>query len=103
MCIRDRAETRGRVHEYLGITIDYSLPGKVVFTMFDFLEDVIVEHSKKFPVAWYCKLRNGYTPFLQEHYWYYLALTICSRCTRYSFCVQKKGNPALFRLKKLRV
>ena len=20
---------------------------------------------------------------LQEHYWYYLALTICSRCTRY--------------------
>ena len=37
------AETRGRVHEYLGITIDYSLPGKVVFTMFDFLEDVIVE------------------------------------------------------------
>jgi len=37
------AETKGLVHEYLGITIDYSLPGKVVFTMFDFLEDVIVE------------------------------------------------------------
>ena len=40
---------------------------------------------------------------LQEHYWYYLALTICSRCTRYFFCVKKKGNPALFRLNKLRV
>ena len=37
------AETKGLVHEYLGITIDYSLPGKVVFTMFDFLEDIIVE------------------------------------------------------------
>ena len=24
-------------------------------------------------VAWYCKLRNEYAPFLQEHYWYYLA------------------------------
>ena len=37
------AETKGFVHEYLGITIDYLLPGKVVFTMFDFLEDIIVE------------------------------------------------------------
>ena len=37
------AETKGLVHEYLGITIDYLLPGKVVFTMFDFLEDIIVE------------------------------------------------------------
>ena len=33
------AETRGLVHEYLGITIDYSLPEKIVFIMFDFLED----------------------------------------------------------------
>ena len=37
------AETRGLVHEYLGITIDYSLPGKIFFTMFNFLEDIIVE------------------------------------------------------------
>ena len=28
---------------YLGITIDYSIAGKVVFTMFNYLEDVIVE------------------------------------------------------------
>ena len=33
----------GLVHEYLGITIDYSIAGKVVFTMFNYLEDVIVE------------------------------------------------------------
>jgi len=37
------SETRGLIHDYLGMTIDYSIPGKVAFTMFDFLEDVIVE------------------------------------------------------------
>ena len=30
-------ENKGLVHEYLGITIDYSIPRKVVFTMFDYL------------------------------------------------------------------
>ena len=33
----------GNLHDYLGITIDYSIKGKVVFTMFDYLEDIIVE------------------------------------------------------------
>ena len=36
-------ENTGLVHEYLGITIDYLIAGKVVFTMFDHLEDVIVK------------------------------------------------------------
>ena len=36
-------ENTGIVHEYLDITIDYSIAGKVVFIMFDYLEDVIVE------------------------------------------------------------
>ena len=36
-------EITGLVHEYFGITIDYSIAGKVVFTMFDYLEDLIVE------------------------------------------------------------
>ena len=36
-------ENKGLVHKYLGITIDYSIAGKVVFTMFDYLEDMIVE------------------------------------------------------------
>ena len=31
-------ENKGFIHEYLGITIDYSIAGKVVFTMFDYLE-----------------------------------------------------------------
>ena len=36
-------ENKGLVHKHLGITIDYSIPHKVVFTMFDSLEDAIVE------------------------------------------------------------
>ena len=31
------------MHKYLGITIDYLIAGKMVFTMFDYLEDVIFE------------------------------------------------------------
>ena len=39
-------ENRALVHEYLGITINYSITGKVVFTMFNYLEDVILECAK---------------------------------------------------------
>ena len=36
-------ENKELVHKYLGITIHYSITGKVIFTMFDYLEDVIFE------------------------------------------------------------
>ena len=36
-------EIKGVVHDYLGLTVDFSLPGKVVFSMFSYLEDIIVE------------------------------------------------------------
>ena len=39
-------ENKGRVNEYLGIIIDYSILRKVEFTMFDYLEDVIVETNE---------------------------------------------------------
>ena len=39
-------ENKRLIHEYLGIVIDYSIPGKVVTSMFDYLEDVIVEAVK---------------------------------------------------------
>ena len=29
--------TRGKVHKYLGMTIDYSLPGKVIFLIIDYI------------------------------------------------------------------
>ena len=34
-------ENKGLVHECLGIIIDYSIPQKVVFAVFDYLKDVI--------------------------------------------------------------
>ena len=40
---KDLSITTGNVNEYLGMTIDFSLPGRVVFTMFDYLEDIILE------------------------------------------------------------
>ena len=33
-------EMKGFVHDYLGFTIDFLLPGKVAFSMFDYLEDI---------------------------------------------------------------
>jgi hypothetical protein len=37
------AATTGDIHDYLGITIDYNETGKVIFTMYDYLEDILAE------------------------------------------------------------
>ena len=39
-------ENTGLVHEYLGITIDYLIAGKVVLTIINYLEVVIVEAAE---------------------------------------------------------
>jgi hypothetical protein len=36
-------QTRGKVHDYLGMTIDYSIPGKVKFTMIDYVKSMLDE------------------------------------------------------------
>ena len=36
-------ETKRKLHNYLGLPIDYSMPGNVVFTIFDYLEDILLE------------------------------------------------------------
>jgi hypothetical protein len=36
-------KTRGKVHDYLGMTIDYSIPGKVKFTMVDYIKTMLDE------------------------------------------------------------
>ena len=41
----------GLVNKYLGITIDYLITGKVVFTMYDYLVDIILEAANN--------LKNG--------------------------------------------
>jgi hypothetical protein len=35
--------TKGKIHDYLGITINYDEPRKVKFTMIDYLEDILSE------------------------------------------------------------
>ena len=35
--------TRGKVHEYLGMTIDFSNTGKVKITMYDYADEIISE------------------------------------------------------------
>ena len=35
--------TTGKIHEYLGMTIDYSTPGKVVFRMEDYIDQMVDE------------------------------------------------------------
>jgi hypothetical protein len=35
------AATTGDVHDYLGLTIDYSKKDNVIFTMYDYLEDIL--------------------------------------------------------------
>ena len=39
--------TRGPVHDYLGMTIDYSEEGKVKFYMFDYIEQILSEVDSK--------------------------------------------------------
>ena len=34
-------ESSGRIHEFLGMTIDYSEESKVKFTMYDYLEEIL--------------------------------------------------------------
>ena len=36
-------KTKGVIHDYLWFTIDFLLPGKVVFSIFNYLEDIIVK------------------------------------------------------------
>ena len=38
----------GKMHNYLGMTIHYNTKGKVVFTMFDYIQDVFDEPPEEF-------------------------------------------------------
>ena len=35
--------TRGKVHKYLGMTIDYSSPGKVIFSMVEYIGKMLYD------------------------------------------------------------
>ena len=38
--------TRGKVHEYLGMTIDFSEKGKVKFTRYEYIKDMLKDIPK---------------------------------------------------------
>ena len=50
------AASYGYVHKYLGMTIDWSEEGLVVFTMFDYLEDIIADAPDCFDAVSYTHL-----------------------------------------------
>jgi hypothetical protein len=43
--------SRGKVHQYLGMTLDYTIPGRVMIYMYDFLDEIIVAFDKADPTA----------------------------------------------------
>ena len=43
------AVSRGKVHKYLGMTLDYTVRGQVQITMIDFLDEVLVAFDKAEP------------------------------------------------------
>ena len=44
------AASYGKIHEYLGMTIDWSVDRKVIFTIYDYLEDILAEAPDDFNV-----------------------------------------------------
>ena len=38
---KELAETKGDIHKYLGLTIDFNKKGQVIFTMYDYIKDII--------------------------------------------------------------
>ena len=55
--------THGPVHDYLGMTIDYSTEGEVKFYMYDYIEQVLskVDHSLMFDPSTSPATRNLFT------------------------------------------
>ena len=41
--------TRGKVHNYLGMKLDYSTPGRVIVSMFDYVDEIISAFEKADP------------------------------------------------------
>ena len=56
--------TRGKVHKYLGMTIDYSLPGKVIFSMIDYIGKMLEYITKD--------MKRG-SATSAEHHLFYIA------------------------------
>jgi hypothetical protein len=41
--------SRGKIHKYIGMTLDYTVRGKVKITMFDYVDDILTVFDKAEP------------------------------------------------------
>jgi hypothetical protein len=41
--------SRGKIHTYLGVTLDYTLQGRVMITMFDYINEIISAYDEADP------------------------------------------------------
>jgi hypothetical protein len=41
--------SRGKIHKYLGMTLDYTVRGQVKITMFDYIDDILTNFDKAEP------------------------------------------------------
>jgi hypothetical protein len=41
--------SRGKIHKYIGMTLDYSVPGQVTTTMLDYVDDILAAFDKAEP------------------------------------------------------
>jgi hypothetical protein len=41
--------SRGKIHQYLGMTLDYTVRGQVKITMFDYVDEIITAFDKAEP------------------------------------------------------
>ena len=41
--------SRGKIHKYLGMTLDYTVPGQVKITMFDYVDEILTAFDKAEP------------------------------------------------------
>ncbi len=41
--------SRGKIHTYLGMTLDYTLQGRVVITMFEYINEIVSAYDKADP------------------------------------------------------
>jgi hypothetical protein len=41
--------SRGKIHKYIGMTLDYTVSGQVKITMFDYVDEIITAFDKSEP------------------------------------------------------
>jgi hypothetical protein len=41
--------SRGKIHKYLGMTLDYTVRGQVKITMFDYVDEILTDFDKAEP------------------------------------------------------